>query len=353
MRAALPLLFALATLPALAAGASPSRDAVQQAEDNAARVYESAVSSVVQIDARWTQKAEGIDPNLAKLLGKQANEPEPQHIIGSGVVWDDAGHVVTMAEVAVQGGTFSVTLADGSHRTAKVLGSDPTLDISVLQLEGPVHDLHPIAAGTSQGLRVGQHVYVIGSPYGLTNMLSEGLLGGISRHMAQNGHATLVLGADVNPGNAGGPVLDSSGRVIGLVTGNYGSGRSPGFAMGLPIDDIASVVARLIADGRIDHPRLGIQVDDGPVVADLPAGLPEGVRVAGVDPGGAAERAGVRARDGDAIDVITAIDSVAIASFADLRKQLDKHRTGDHATLTIWRSGQTRVVPITLQPTAR
>jgi S1-C subfamily serine protease len=355
MRAAFAGAMTLAMLAPPALAATPVAEVVAPRatllpmEENAASVYDAALSCVVQIRSTWVEAPRAPIKGLELLLGKAAAESAPvtNNSNATGVLWDDAGHVVTMARLATPGSTFMLTLADGSRRTAKVVGTDSTLDITVLKLDGPVVAQHPIVRGSSRSLRVGQRVYVIGNPFDLTNVMTEGMLGAISTKVAGNGHPALVLNASLNPDNQGGPILDTAGRVIGLIHSSYSRGSGAALALGMPIDDIAAVVPRLIADGHVDHPRLGVQIEDGNDV-ELPSGLPSGVAISRADPGGAAERAGILAREGNAIDVITAIDGVEVRSYGDLRAQLDKHSAGQSCALTVWRAGKTRLVTFQL-----
>jgi S1-C subfamily serine protease len=350
----LPALLGALALPAFAATepAAP-HGALLPEEENAMKVYATALPSVVQVDASWTLPEEpGVSPEFQKFFG-QVPGSRKHRVVGTGVVWDDAGHVVTMAPLATTGSTFSILLADGSRRAATLVASDAFWHIAVLKVDGSPAGLHPILRGTSRALSVGQRLYVIGNAYGRINLLSEGMLGGITGGMSADGHANLVLNASINPGNAGGPILDTTARMVGLVEASYGGTREPGYALGLPADDVASAAAALIAHGGpIDHPLLGIDTpssDSG----DLPAGLPPGVPVGAVDAAGPANRAGLLARDGDAIDVITAIDATPVTTLAALRAQLDKHRPGDTCRLDVWRAGTTRQVTVTLDKAKR
>lgn len=348
----LPALIGALALPAWAGPETP-RGALLPEEENAVKVHDAALASVVQVEVSWTTPASDVSPELQKFFGQPPAGTRQRRLVGTGVVWDDAGHVVTMATVARSGTRFALLLADGSRRAATLLASDDLAGIAVLQVDGSPAGLHAIARGTSAALRVGQRLYVIGNAYGRVNVMSEGMLGAVTGALSADGHANLVLNASINPGNAGGPVLDTAARVVGLVEGSYGNGSNPGYALGLPVDDVAAAAQALIAHGGpIDHPLLGLEVASAEVT-DLPAGLPPGVPVMQVDAQGAARRAGLLARDGDAMDVITAIDGTPVQTLAQLRAQLDKHRPGDTCQLDVWRAGATRRASVTLDKAGR
>jgi len=336
----LSALLAAFALPVLAAPLLP-------AEENAAKVYESVLPALVQVDAEWTEATPEVSAEFLKFFGQQAGEPRKRRTVGTGVVWDAAGHVVTTAPAARTGSTLTLGFADGSRRSARLLGTDARIGISVLQIDGGTAGLHPATIGTSRPLRIGQQLYCIGNAYGKANVLSSGMLGAITKAMSDDGHANLVLNSSVNPGNAGGPVLDTAGQVVGLIEGDYASGGHAGYALALPVDDLTAAIARLIAGEHGQPARLGLDVAQRNP-EDLPAGLPKGVPVLGLDAGGPAQRAGVQPRAGDAIDVITAFDGVPIETYADLRAQLEQHRPGDSCTLAVWRAGRTRTLKVTL-----
>lgn len=353
----LPLLAALAG-PAFAQNA-PAKPALLPDEVVAMAVHDATANSVLKIDVAWSASAARTDASLDKLLPKEfvqsQSRSQLQRAVGSAVLWDDAGHVVTTEFRSPNpGSTFEATLPDGTRRPARLLGTDTELGISVLQLEGAATGMRPVTAGASHALRVGQRLYVLGNAWGRSFILLEGMLGGISAAYADNGHDSLLMTATVNPGNAGGPVFDTSGRLVGLIQGLYGVGGNAGnggLTMVLQSDDFAWAVPQLIAKGRVDRARLDIGLVDLSAANDgneVPADLPRGVGVLTLGVDGAGARAGLRARDGDAIDVITGLDGTPVRSYADLRAALDRRHAGDACTLTVWRAGKTIELPVTL-----
>ena len=354
----IPLLAALAG-PAFAQNA-PARPALLPDEVVAMAVHDATANSVVKVDVAWDAPPAKTMPGLDKLLPKEYGDTQRQHAVGSAVLWDDAGHVVTAEFRSPNpGSTFEATLPDGTRRPARLLGTDTELGISVLQLEGAATGMRPATLGASRALRVGQRLYVLGTAWGRSFILLEGMLGGISAAYADNGHDALLMTATVNPGNAGGPVFDTSGRLVGLVQGLYGVGgnaNNGGLTMVLQSDDFAWAVPQLIAKGRVERARLDIGLVDLSAANDgneVPANLPRGVGVLTLVADGAGARAGLHERDGEAIDVITGFDGVPVRSYADLRAQLDRHHAGDACTLTVWRGGQTLQMPVKLSASRR
>jgi len=276
---------------------------------------------------------------------------------GSGFVWDDAGHIVTNFHVIQGGSGARVTLADQSTFSAKLVGAFPDRDLAVLRIDAPRDKLPPIPIGTSRDLIVGQRVYAIGNPFGLDQSLTTGIVSALKREIESTNERIIrdVIQTDaaINPGNSGGPLLDSAGRLIGVNAQIASpSGASAGIGFAIPVDEVNRVVPRLIRDGKVVRPALGIVALPDSVNEALK--LPKGVGVVQVSPGGPAERAGLQAfrrgEEGNVVqgDVITAIDDKAVANLDDLLTVLENHQPGDNVTLTLWRAGKTRKQATTL-----
>ncbi|MEW6689996.1 MAG: trypsin-like peptidase domain-containing protein, partial [Pseudomonadota bacterium] len=217
---------------------------------------------------------------------------------GSGFVWDERGHVVTNFHVIQGASGARVTLADQTSWPAKLVGAYPDRDLAVLRIDAPKAKLRPLAVGTSAGLRVGQKVYAIGNPFGLDQTLTTGIISALNREMesvtGRKIRGVIQTDAAINPGNSGGPLLDSAGRLIGVNTAIYSpSGASAGIGFAIPVDEVSRVVPRLIRDGRIRRPALGIEAAPAQVHAALK--LPRGVAIVGVVRGSGAEAAGLKA----------------------------------------------------------
>jgi S1-C subfamily serine protease len=276
---------------------------------------------------------------------------------GTGFVWDSAGHIVTNFHVIQEGSGAHVTLADQSSWPATLVGAFADRDLAVLKIAAPAAKLPAIPIGSSRDLQVGQKVYAIGNPFGLDQTLTTGIVSALNREIDSANRRTIrgVIQTDaaINPGNSGGPLLDSAGRLIGVNTAIYSpSGASAGIGFAIPVDEVNRIVPRLIRDGRITRPALGIVAASEGVHRALR--LPEGVALVQVLPGGPAARAGLqpftRARDGSIVggDVIVAINDEALKSLDDMLTVLEKHQGGQSVTLTLWRNGARRKVTAVL-----
>jgi S1-C subfamily serine protease len=282
---------------------------------------------------------------------------------GSGLVWDDLGHVVTNNHVVEGASEATVRLNDGRSYRAVLIGSSPSHDLAVLRINVPFDRPPAVPIGTSGDLRVGQKVFAIGNPFGLDYTLTSGLVSALDRSLEDEDGTTIEhliqTDAAINPGNSGGPLLDSAGRLIGINTAIYSpSGAYAGIGFAVPVDTVNRVVPQLIAQGRYIRPSLGVSID-----ADINRVITErlgvtGVVVLQVQPGSAAEAAGLRSTrvdaDGEVVpgDVILAVAGIAVDSIQGLLSALEEQRVGDQITLRIWRDGREIEVPVVLQASA-
>lgn len=280
---------------------------------------------------------------------------------GSGFIWDDAGHVVTNFHVIQGASQATVKLADGRDYQASLVGASPAHDIAVLKIGVGFKRPPAVPVGTSADLKVGQKVFAIGNPFGLDWTLTTGITSALDRSLPGDAGGPAIehliqTDAAINPGNSGGPLLDSAGRLIGINTAIYSpSGASAGIGFAVPVDTVMRVVPQLIKTGKYVRPALGIEVDE-----QLNARLQmvtgrRGVFVLLVQPGSAAQRAGlvgIRATQEGMVpgDLITAVDGKSIDGVAGLLAQLDDRRVGDIVVLSVEREGKAREVRIELQP---
>ncbi|WP_042876316.1 S1C family serine protease [Cupriavidus necator] len=280
---------------------------------------------------------------------------------GSGFIWDDAGHVVTNFHVIQGASQATVKLADGRDYQASLVGASPAHDIAVLKIGVGFKRPPAVPVGTSADLKVGQKVFAIGNPFGLDWTLTTGITSALDRSLPGDAGGPAIehliqTDAAINPGNSGGPLLDSAGRLIGINTAIYSpSGASAGIGFAVPVDTVMRVVPQLIKTGKYVRPALGIEVDE-----QLNARLQmvtgrRGVFVLLIQPGSAAQRAGlvgIRATQEGMVpgDLITAVDGKSIDGVAGLLAQLDDRRVGDIVVLSVEREGKAREVRIELQP---
>ncbi len=277
---------------------------------------------------------------------------------GSGFVWDNLGRIVTNYHVISDANRVQVTMADNSNWKAVLVGAAPDKDIAVLQIDAPSHLLKPIAIGRSRDLLVGQKVFAIGNPFGLDQTITSGIISALNRQIkAVTGRVidgVIQTDAAINPGNSGGPLLDSAGRLIGINTAIFSpSGAYAGIGFAVSVDIVNSIVPQLIKHGRIIHPGIGATFADGRVTERLGV---EGVLILNIDPGGPAEKAGLRPTTqyrGEIIlgDIITSIAGVRIKSLEDLLTELERFEVGAEVRFTILRNGETLEVTLRLEAT--
>jgi S1-C subfamily serine protease len=279
---------------------------------------------------------------------------------GSGFVWDKFGHVVTNHHVIAGAAEANVRLNDGRSYNAQLVGASPAHDLAVLRISVAFNQPPPVPIGTSGDLRVGQKVFAIGNPFGLDYTLTSGLVSALDRSIeteqGQPIEHLIQTDAAINPGNSGGPLLDSAGRLIGINTAIFSpSGAYAGIGFAVPVDTVNRVVPQLIAMGRYIRPSLGITIDEDLnrlVTRQLDV---DGVLVIQIQPGSAAERAGLRGTrlnpGGDIVpgDIITALGGEPVESVSQLLSRLDDHRVGDRVRLDIWRAGQALALDVVLQ----
>ena len=258
---------------------------------------------------------------------------------GSGFVWDDEGHIVTNYHVIQNGQSFQVVLADESSWDAKLVGAAPHKDLAVLKIDAPKSALVPLDLGSSHDLMVGQSTYAIGNPFGLDQSLTRGVISALGREITSRMRTTIydVIQSDtaVNPGNSGGPLLDSAGRLIGVNTAIYSpSGASAGISFATPVDTVRRIVPDLITYGRVQKPIIGFRS----YTQRLPRSFPRGVLVIEVPEDSALERAGLRGTNETRLgDLITAVNGRATPTLPDLESVLERFRAGDEVQLTVLR----------------
>ena len=288
---------------------------------------------------------------------------------GSGFVIDQQGHILTNAHVVDGAQKIEVTLGntDSSQPvSAQVVGKDPSTDVALLKVNAPASDLHPLQLGDSSREQVGDPVVAIGNPFGLDRTATAGIVSALQRQIkAPNGFTidnVIQTDAAINPGNSGGPLLDASGRVIGINSQieSPNGGGNVGIGFAVPINTVRQVTQQLLANGQVQHAFLGISgTDVTPQLADvLNLGVKQGALVQTVVPGGPADKAGVnggkaavsiggqQVRAGG--DVITAVDGKTVTGMDDVINAVDQKQPGDTVQLTLVHGTQKRTVTVTL-----
>jgi S1-C subfamily serine protease len=292
---------------------------------------------------------------------------------GAGFVLDTDGSIVTCAHVVSDATAITVRLADGTSAKGTLVGADTTTDLAIVHVEVPSARLHPLPLGSAGSVAVGQPVLAVGDPFGFEGSASAGIVSGLEREIESPSGWTITdaiqTDAALNHGNSGGPLLDVSGRVIGVSAQIASSGvdANVGVAFAVPIDDFTKKVLReLRADGRASHAWLGIagQTIQPELVATGDVEASSGILVTGVAPDSPAESAGLEPgrtpveAGGTTFcvggDAITAVDGKATPRVHDLQDALERLDPGDEAVLTVVRTGGgTKEVRVTLasQPT--
>lgn len=277
---------------------------------------------------------------------------------GSGFVWDARGHVVTNFHVVRGGDAFLVTLKDQTQLEAQVVGADPNKDIAVLKVSKGFDKLKPVRLGSSDLLRVGQKTLAIGNPFGLDHTLTTGIISALGREVAGIGGVTIrdmiQTDAAVNPGNSGGPLLDSSGALIGMNTMIYSrSGSSSGIGFAVPVAFIKRIVPQLIAYGKVVRPGIGVTfLTEGQKYYLV--GEREGVVINQVLRGGPAAKAGLRGLrrrfDGRIAlgDIIVGVGEFEVRNYDDLYNALDRCKVGDTVAVKVLREDKVATIPVTL-----
>jgi len=284
-------------------------------------------------------------------MPKQMN-PREQHVhgMGSGFIIDPSGVILTNAHV-VQGATdVTVKLTDRREFHAKVLGADPQTDIAVIKIDAK--DLPTVKMGSTRDLQVGEWVLAIGSPFGFENSVTAGVVSAKGRTLPDGSGVNFIqTDVAVNPGNSGGPLFNSRGEVVGINSQIYSrSGGYQGVSFAIPIELAQRVEQQIVATGKVDHPRLGVMVQGvNQGLADS-FGLknPEGALVAKVEPGSAADKAGLKSGD-----VIQSVNGQPIVSSGDLTAQIMMKKSGDKVDLGVWRQGHATEVTAQLAADAK
>jgi S1-C subfamily serine protease len=381
-----PTLIALASLLAAASLACTgvallsgpaSSNTLQQANAGPTSLPPEVLSQADAEDLVLVNLYERVSPGVVNIEVSQ-KDPSGQlqdTALGSGFVYDAAGHIITNAHVEAQADELRVRFSDSVVLPAKVIGDDPYADLAVLKVAPPAgYSLTPLELGDSSTLKVGARVVAIGNPFGLSNTMTEGIVSAIGRTLPGNtvtdtgssfsNPLIIQIDAAINPGNSGGPLLDLHGRVIGVnVAIRTESGVNSGVGFAVPSNTVKRAVPQIIATGKVAYPYLGIATssafDLGELALAFKLPVSQGVLISTVQPGFAAEKAGLRGSSktdtlrGQEValggDIIVAVDGTPVHNFDELLGYLVANTSvGQKITVTIIRDGQKMDVPVTL-----
>ena len=293
------------------------------------QIYRRAYRGVVEITV--TEPATAASPFGGGSGGVQRAQ-------GSGWVYDTGGHIVTNDHVVDGSTSINVRFWDGKTYSANIVGVDKSTDLAVIKVDAPSSELYPLAVGDSTQLQVGDGVVAIGSPFGLEETVTSGIVSAL--HRAIQGVTNFTINdsiqtdAAINHGNSGGPLLNTQGQVVGVNAQiKSDSGGNEGVGFSIPSATVKSVASQLIASGKAVHAYLGVSIDSSASNALL----------AGAQGSTPAAKAGLKRGD-----VITAVNGTSIATGDDLSRAIDAHKPGDKVTVTYKRGGSEHSVTLTL-----
>jgi putative serine protease PepD len=290
---------------------------------------------------------------------------QSQQAQGSGFVFDTKGDIVTNEHVVDGAQSVSVRFWNGDVYKATVVGSDPSTDLAVIKVDAPQSILSPLAVGDSAKVLVGDGVVAIGSPFGLEETVTSGIVSALHRQMEAPNNFTIndsiQTDAAINHGNSGGPLLNAEGRVIGvnaqIRSEPVGAGNN-GVGFAIPSNTITLIANQLIESGKVEHAYLGVGVATVPesVASDL--NLVAGVELDKVTSGTPAAKAGLHAATGQKTvdgelyptggDVITAVDGHKVTTAEELQRTIDAKHPGDTVSITYWRNGKSHTTDVKL-----
>jgi len=288
-------------------------------------IYRGAYKGVVQI----TVSSEGASP----FGGGQSQQAQ-----GSGFVYDSNGDILTDQHVVGGAQSISVQFWNGKTYKATLVGTDRSTDLAVVKVSAPSSQLFPLTLGDSSKLQVGDGVVAIGSPFGLSETATSGIVSALHRTIDAPNNFTIPdsiqTDAAINHGNSGGPLLNADGQVIGITSQiRSQSGGNEGVGFAIPSDTIRSVASQLISNGKAEHAYLGVSLDPTSTTA----------RIAGIRPGTPAEKAGLKTGD-----TVTSFDGTPVSNSDELAGAIGAHKPGDSVSITYTRDGKSHTVTLTL-----
>jgi len=286
-------------------------------------------------------------PNMPRQAPRP-NRPQPQEEeqprgVGSGFILTSDGYIMTNAHVVDGADEVLVTLTDDREFKARIVGADKRTDVAVVKIEAT--GLPAVKVGDVNRLKVGEWVMAIGSPFGLKNTVTAGI---VSAKQRDTGDYLPFIQTDVaiNPGNSGGPLINMRGEVIGINSQIYSrSGGFMGISFAIPMDEAIRVSEQLRTSGRVSRGRIGVQIDQvtKDVAESLGLGKPAGALIRGVESGSPADKAGVEAGD-----IIVKLDGKAIDKHNDLPRLVGNIKPGTKSTVTVFRRGGTKDLVVTI-----
>ena len=313
------------------------------------QIYRQTYKGVVEITVSTPQQTP---------MGNQEAQAQ-----GSGFVIDSDGHIVTNDHVVENADSVSVRFWNGDTYSASVVGTDPSTDLAVIKVDAPSSILHPVSLGDSSSVQVGDPVVAIGSPFGLEETVTTGIVSALHRQMQALNKFTIndsiQTDAAINHGNSGGPLFNAAGQVIGVNSQIAGqTGANVGIGFSIPSNTVRSIADTLISSGKVEHAYLGVSVQEIPATVAHDLSLTPGVEITDVRSGTPAQKAGLKGATGKKMvqgtqyatggDVITAIDGQKAKTSEGVQLAIDAHHPGDTIEITYWRKGETKTASVKL-----
>ena len=333
------------------AGASKSPSAPRMIPDNFSALAEQVGPAVVNIQVEKTAGETGMRPQFRgnpfgderfkEFFGGQQQPERKQGGLGTGFIIDKTGLIITNNHVVEDADTIKVKLKDEREFDAKVVGRDPQTDLALIKIDAK-GDLPVASLGRSAELKVGEWVLAVGSPFGLEQTVTAGIVSAKGRAIGSGPYDDFIqTDASINPGNSGGPLVNLNGEVVGINTAIIAQGQGIGFA--IPIDMATKIVAQLKDNGEVTRGWLGVSIQDlkGELADYYGAKGGEGVLVTEVVPGNPAEKAGIQAKD-----IITAVDGEKVRTSRELTAKAATLPVGETTKITLVRDGKERTVDV-------
>jgi len=340
-------------------------DALHQTATPLENLVQSNPSSHLSLADLFSKSQDGV----VQIIVRKSSDNSSDRAIGSGIVYDLLGHIITSNHVVNDYQKIRVVFHDGESYSAKVIGTDPFADLAVIKVDADPQTLHTLQLGDSSKLRIGDGVIAIGSPFGLSGSMTSGIVSQLGRILNPPNIGSFsipnVIQTDtaINPGNSGGPLLNDQGEVIGINTAiQTQTGEFSGVGFAIPSNTMKRIVPSLIQDGHYKHPWLGVSgISVDPDLSDsLGLSTHEGFLIENIVPGSPASNADLHASNQtkmiDGIkyklggDIITGVDNNPVKKLEDLLNYLqDNKSAGDKMVLQIIRNDKPMEVTITLQ----
>jgi serine protease Do len=339
------------------AGLQAARSAPRMIPDNFSTLAEQVGPAVVNVQVEKTTKGEdgmrpfdghpfGMNPfgdeRFKDFFGKQIPPQERRQAgVGTGFIIDRSGYIITNNHVVEDADKIKVKLKDEREFEAKIIGRDPQTDLALIKIDAK-GDLPVASLGRSVDLKVGEWVVAVGSPFGLEQTVTAGIVSAKGRVIGSGPYDDFIqTDASINPGNSGGPLLNLNGEVVGINTAIIAQGQGIGFA--IPIDMAAKIVAQLKENGEVTRGWLGVNIQDlkGDLAEYYGAKNSEGVLVTDVVPGNPADKAGIKAKD-----VITAVNGERVKTSRELTAKAATLPVGETTKITVIRDGKEKTFDV-------